>query len=376
MTRILFVSLESSIGGAETSLLLMIKHLRSRFDLSVACPAGGSLSKVLCSMQVDCYRLPTPPRRSYLSLLSLIYLLKTNGYLIRIAKKANPDLIHANCFYAGAASILAVHVTRKKLVLHARDFTSFGFLAKFLSRFCKKVIAISHAVESTLVKQGVSADKIRVVYNGIDNSFYEQTKQSADMLSTPGPHKNHSFVFANVGQFVPWKKHICFLEAASRIAPSLPNARFMFVGDDIFGRDCDYKNSLLSYARNSSIAERVDFLGWQEDMDVVWPKINCLVHTADREPFGRVIIESMAHNVPVIAVDSCGPSEIIQNGKTGILVKAGDIEGLSDAMLKIAQDTYLAKKLTTTGYEHAFSNFTAEKTAAQIQEIYKEVLAL
>ena len=110
-------------------------------------------------------------------------------------------------------------------------------------------------------------------------------------------------------------------------------------------------------------------------MNEVWSKIDCLVHTASREPFGRVIIEAMSHGVPVVAVDSCGPGEIIRNGESGLLVQAGDIEGLSEAMLKIATDNELKTKLAKAGYRDATSNFTAERTAALIKEIYDEVLS-
>lgn len=376
MTRILFVNLEGRIGGAETSLLLMVKHLHSQFLISVACPAGSPLSRALASIQIDSHKLPTPPNHAYSSLFSLVYWLKTSCDLVRIVLKANPDMIHANSFYAGAFSVLAALVTRKKLLLHARDLANLGFLSKFCSWFCEGVIAVSHAVKNALVKKGVNPDKVKVVYNGVDNTFFNQSDESEDLFSTLGRSKQYSFVFAHVGQFVPWKNHIAFLKAASHVASSLPNARFVLVGDDIFGRDSAYKSSLLSYAEDSTIAEKVSFLGWQENMDEVWPKINCLVHTAEREPFGRVIIEAMAHKIPVITVDSCGPSEIIQNGKTGILVQPNDIEGLSDTMLKIAQDIQFANKLATAGYEHVISNFTADKTAAHIQEIYREVLAM
>lgn len=375
MIRILFVNLEGSIGGAETSLLLMVKHLHSQFLISVACPGGSPLSRTLASIQIDSHKLPTPPNHAYSSLFSLVYCLKTSCYLARIAMKANPDMIHANSFNAGAFSVLAVLVTRKKLLLHARDLANLGFLSRFCSWFCKGVIAVSHAVKNALVQKGVNPDKVKVVYNGVDNTFLNQSNESKDLFSTQGLCKQYSFVFAHVGQFVPWKNHIAFLKAASYVVSSLPNAMFVLVGDDIFGRDSAYKSSLLSYAEDS-IAENVRFLGWQENMDEVWPKINCLVHTAEREPFGRVIIEAMAHKIPVIAVDSCGPSEIIQNGKTGILVQPNDIEGLSDTMLKIAQDTQFANKLATAGYEHVISNFTADKTAAHIQGIYREVLAM
>jgi glycosyltransferase involved in cell wall biosynthesis len=174
---------------------------------------------------------------------------------------------------------------------------------------------------------------------------------------------------------VPWKNQTGFIEAASRLARELPEARFLLVGDDIFGRDSRYKNDLLDRIKNSPIAEKVSFLGWQKQMECVWPKIDCLVHTAEREPFGRVVIEAMAHKVPVIAADRCGPAEIIRNGRTGILFEPGDVEQLTEAMLKIARDRTFAAAIAQGAERQVLSNFTADKTAAGIEQIYARVLA-
>jgi glycosyltransferase involved in cell wall biosynthesis len=182
------------------------------------------------------------------------------------------------------------------------------------------------------------------------------------------------FVFGNVGQFVPWKNQILFLKSAPHVAIRLPDVRFVLVGDDIFGRDPVYKRSVLSHVESSPIAEKIDLLGWCENMDGVWPTIDCLVHTAEGEPFGRVIIEAMANRIPVIAVRSGGPMEIIEDRTTGILVQAGDVEELTGAMLGIAQDGDFARRLADSGYDHAISNFAAERTAAQIQDVYDELL--
>jgi glycosyltransferase involved in cell wall biosynthesis len=376
MPQILFVNLEGRISGAEISLLLMVKHLRNRFKIIVACPGASPLSRELASMRTNLYEVPKPTNHSYSSVLSLAYWLKTSWDLIKIILRVHPDIIHANSFYAGAPAVLAALVTRKKLLLHARDLTGFGFFSKLYGCFCKRIIAISDAVRSALVKDGINPDKIKVIYNGIDNGTFNQPEANRNSFDLPKYYSKNSFIFANVGQFVPWKNHITFLKASSQIAHDLPNARFVLVGDDIFGRNSEYKHSVLSYAKDSPIAERVDFLGWQENMNEVWPKIDCLVHTSEREPFGRVIIEAMANKIPVIAIDSCGPSEILKNGKTGILVQAGDVKGLSEVMLKIAQNTQFANKLVNAGYKYVMSNFIADKTAMQIQEIYTELLAM
>jgi glycosyltransferase involved in cell wall biosynthesis len=366
------VNLEGSIAGAERSLLLLVKHLKDEFVLSAACPPQSPLAQALREMAIDCYALPAPPRR-YRSLWSSPYWVRTAWKTAGIALKAKADIIHANSFAAGAASLPAALMTRKKLIIHARDFSRGGIGLGLCTRYCEKIIAVSRAVKNDLVERGTQADKIKVVYNGVGNASTEASAPDKTAPDNRTDGDNHEFVFAQVGQLVPWKNHKFFLAAAVRVAQALPTARFSLIGDDIFGRDSRYRTSLLGHISDSGIAEKVKLTGWQQNMQKLWPGITCLVHTAECEPFGRAIIEAMAHKVPVIAASGGGPSEIIESGKTGILVKAGDIDELSEAMLRIAQDNELAKNLGQAGYRRAISDFTAEKTAAQMRQIYSQV---
>jgi glycosyltransferase involved in cell wall biosynthesis len=304
---------------------------------------------------------------------SIPYWVRTAWKIARIARNAKPEVIHANSFKAGVASLPATVMTGKKLIMHARDFCRGGFLLRLCSRHCAKIVAVSQAVKNNLIRQGAKAENIEVIYNGVDaSSTAAGVSDKTSLLDRTGGD-NHEFIFAQVGQLVPWKNHNIFLAAAARVAKTLPHARFVLVGDDIFGRDSKYKTSLLQQIKDRDIAERFNLMGWQDNMHQVWPRIGCLVHTAESEPFGRVIIEAMAHKVPVIAVSSAGPSEIIENGETGILSQAGDIDGLSEAMLRIAWDNELAKNLAQAGYQRVVADFTAARTASQMREIYKQV---
>ena len=147
------------------------------------------------------------------------------------------------------------------------------------------------------------------------------------------------------------------------------------VGDDVFGRDATYKAKLLNKIKASGINGKITFLGWQANVETLWSQIDCLVHTAKNEPFGRVIIEAMAHRVPVIAANSGGPAEIIQDGVTGLLVKPDNVEELTQAMQKIAADSNFARTLADAAFNHVVANFSAEKTAQCVKTVYKEVLA-
>ncbi len=373
MARILLVSSEGMIGGAEISLLLLVKYLRARLALSAACPAPSPLSTALAGLGVDCHPLPQPPKGSYGSWHSAAYWPGATYALARAILKAKACLVHANTFHAGAVSLPAALATRRKLVLHARDLTDFGFLTRLLGRYCRRIIAVSQAVECALISGGGPADRIDLVYNGVDS----QNLGSGNMPATPRPADTGSdFTFGHIGQFAPWKNHSIFLQAAERVASELPQARFVLVGEDLFGRDRTYERRLHRLAEQSSAAARIHFWGWRTNMEEVWPAIDCLVHTAEREAFGRVIVEAMAHGVPVIAVACGGPAEIIQTGRTGLLVPPGDVRALGRAMLRIARDLELARRIAEAGRRHVLSNFSAEQTAARVQGIYEQVLSM
>jgi glycosyltransferase involved in cell wall biosynthesis len=373
MARVLFVSSEGVIGGAETSLLLLTRQICARFEVAVACPAPSPLSKALAADGIESHALPQPPRVRCSSPRYAAYWLATVCGLVRAIRLTKPDIVHANTFYAGAASLPATLVTRRRLLLHARDLVDFGILTRLFDRHCNRVIAVSHAVKCALVSRGIAAHRIQVVYNGLDTngSLHDGPHENAP----PPVRKAEDFVFAHVGQFAPWKNHDIFIKAAAVVARDLPQAQFVIVGDDLFERDGAYKRDLGDLVRRSPAADRIHLWGWRTDMEEVWPAVDCLVHTAEREAFGRVIVEAMGHRIAVIAAACGGPAEIIHADRTGVLVPPGNVEALGEAMLRVARDREFAGRIATAGYRHVLSNFTAPQTAARVQEVYEDILS-
>ena len=140
--------------------------------------------------------------------------------------------------------------------------------------------------------------------------------------------------------------------------------------------DGRYKKELVNRVKASPFASDIKIIGWQNDLASYWPKIGCLVHTADSEPFGRVIIEAMANSVPVIAVAGCGPAEIITNGRAGLLFDPGGIEGLFKAMKTIYQNRELAHNLVINARQHIISRFQAKHAAEKISKVYEELIVV
>ena len=375
MARILFVSSEGMVGGAETSLLLLIKYLRAGFSVAVACPAPSPLSRALHAEHIDVHDIPARPAVSFSRTRYGLYALAVMRRLRRIIVEAGVDLVHANSFYAGAAALGAARTTRRPVVLHARDLADFGILTWLLSFGAERIIAVSRTVKRALTATGAAPTKIDVVYNGFDIDACRPPHSPDGAPTRPKPQRNGNFVFAHVGQFIPWKNHRAFLEAAAYVARRLPRSRFAIVGDDLFGRDASYKATLRRAARTCSAAEKIQFWGWRTTMEAVWPEIDCLVHPATGEPFGRVIVEAMAHQVPVIAVATGGPAEIIRADRTGVLVPTPEPRALGEAMLRMARDNEFAATIAAAGYRRALSTFTAGRTAGRVRRIYNDILS-
>ncbi len=370
MVKVLLVSLEGRIGGGERSLLCLVRHLRDRYDLSVACPWRSELFKELSGLDVVCQSIPQPPRCSFVSVEWLVYWMISSMRLLQIVLRTKPHVVHANNLPAGLVSLAATFFTGRKLLLHCRDLGRFGFLERILFKFCSGIIAVSETVKDSLGLSVGDSIRVKVIYSGVEG-------QSGIVGTSKSMRSGEDgFVFANIGQFVPWKNQGVFLRAAELAACEIQEAKFFLVGDDLFGRETAYKRFLLHRIKESSLGGKVILTGWRFDMEAIWCEVDCLVHTAQREPFGRVIAEAMFRKVPVVAFDSCGPGEIILSGRTGILVRSGDVRELALAMISIYRERQYVSRFVSEGYEYAKSHFSSSRTAYEVGRVYNEIIGM
>ena len=102
--------------------------------------------------------------------------------------------------------------------------------------------------------------------------------------------------------------------------------------------------------------------------------LDVLVLASDREPFGRVALEAMACGKPVVSFRCGGPVEIIEHGKTGLLVEPYDTAALADAMVRLLSDPAAAAEMGRLGRNVVQDRFSAEAHVAAVQETYDAVL--
>lgn len=168
-----------------------------------------------------------------------------------------------------------------------------------------------------------------------------------------------------VGRLQPWKGQHVFLRAAAKIAAAQPRARFVVVGGTPGGFSADYPASLRSLAADLGIADRVVFTGQREDVPAVLSALDVFVHASEAEPFGIAIVEAMAAALPVVATRGGGVAEIVSDGQTGLLVEAGHVSGIADAVARVLGDRALAERIADAGHARAKAHFTTERMIAE-----------
>ena len=365
---VLFVSCEGRLGGAERSLLSLASALRHHESVAIACPQGSLLEKTADAWGVEAIGLPlSPAQPTPAGALGTIVGARS---LRHVVQARQPRLVHANSIYSLPVALGATYGTGTPVIGHLRDICR-RRLGAWLYGKCTATIAISRYVAESSPVFGLRNSRITVVHNGIDPVEPAVPEARGEPAGEPQPPRDR-FVYANIGQFVPWKRQDHFISAAEAHG-GLGDAEYWIVGDDITGRCERYKQSVTM--RAGQARPQVRLLGWQENMSPVWNRVDCLVHTAATEPFGRVIVEAMARRIPIIAMNTGGPAEILEHEDTGLLVDPHDGTALVEAMRRVQSDAALRERLTANAYRVWQTKYTVAQKAEGVLRVHQEVLS-
>ena len=161
-----------------------------------------------------------------------------------------------------------------------------------------------------------------------------------------------------VGRLQPWKGQDRMLLAQSLLRARGHSFHLVIVGGDSYELSPEYAQSLPALVKRLGLSDAVTLTGEVPDTGPYVEQMDILVNASDPEPFGIVLLEAMAKGVPVMAVDSGGPSEFIEHGRTGVLARSGDPEALADALEPLLVSAELRESLGDAGRERFLEDFT------------------
>ena len=371
-------------GGAEKSLTDLVTHLPpDRFQSLVVLLSPGSLENDLKESGVECRVIALPysllrlsrgeSKNSILPLLASPFLAFPAAVrLLHLISTRHLRVIHTNGIKAHLLGIPLSILSGRSLVWHFRDLPEEGAQARIfrlLGRlFPKRIIANSAKVKERLG----SLDKIRVIYNAVDRELFSAAGERGKARKRLGLSVDDT-VIGTVGHFAPLKGYEDLVHAMPEIIRDIPSARFVIVGEAIYPAYSDYKRHIIELVELLGLTGRVVFAGYRDDLPVVLSTLDIFVLPSWSEGFGRANLEAMAAGLPIVSTNVGGIPEVVVDGESGILVPPHDPTALAEAIIRLAEDKNLRKKIGEAGRIRA-EDFSIHKMVNGVMEAYNEII--
>ncbi|MFA4967319.1 MAG: glycosyltransferase family 4 protein [Candidatus Margulisiibacteriota bacterium] len=361
MNNILYINPTSRIGGAERSLLQILSALnKEKYRPIVLLPSPGPLSKELSKLKIKVIFMP----KFLIEAHSIIELPIALAWLFAIVKTYRISLIHSNSKFCCRLPILYSVIFDLKTVLHWRDFSMWADEYRYLNHYQKNLFlaAISRDIRYFLIDNGVAENKIKLIYDGADNSFY----------GVPSPQEKPITTIAITGRIDNWKGHEYLIDAMGMLK-GMPLELLVF-GEFHSVNDPEYLEKLKAKINSLGLNNRVKFIGFQKDPAAVLAQVDIVCVPSLFEPFGMVAVEAMAAGRPVIASNTGGLKDIIKNSVTGYLVEPKNAGAIAEKIKLLHEQPDLRKKMGSAGRARAQELFSIAEQIKKIEGVYNEII--
>lgn len=304
-------------------------------------------------------------------------------HLYRLIRRERPSVVHLHLLKARALGGIAARLAGVPLVvetLHGHLLQ--GYYGAIGARFvlaiervigrwlADAVIALSDGQRQALLRWRIAAPaKIHVVPLGLELEPFLADPAAPGSLRRELGIGEDRFVVGAVGRFVPIKGYGVLLRAVQKLAPVIGGQLVVvLVGDG------PLRGELEAEAERLRIRHLVRFLGWRTDVAHVYPDLDVMVQPSFNEGTPVSLIEAMAAARPVIATRVGGVPDVVDDGRSGLLVPPGDPAALAEAVQRLWRDPVLRRRLGDEGRRAVYPRYGLDRLVAQLTDLYLRLL--
>jgi len=376
--KILYVHAKGEVGGSDISLLTILKNInRKVFSPNVIVPKKGPFFYDYKNYCENCEDIKFTVLKSPDNLMELLKILfwfiPSIISIWKIIRKWDIDLIHVNTIVV-PSSIIAAKLAGKPVIVHKRELVVSNKIASWMLDFitflfADKVIAISNVVKHSSIK--ILQKKIVLVHNGVNLSDFS-TKDDNKLYKAYGIPRE-SLLIGIFSRIEPWKGQHIVIKALPKVLKRTGDIKLFIFGQYYTNKGRKYFNELKNIVDELELNKFVIFPGTVKNVNKVYNGFDIIVlPSVAPEPFGRVVIEAMAAGRVVIATDNGGIKEFIENGKNGLLVRAGNLNDMENAITELAENPNLRKELGMNGRKTVQKYFNIALIAKELEKIYED----
>jgi glycosyltransferase involved in cell wall biosynthesis len=368
--RIAFVASTFGVGGAERVTCALASRLpRERFDLGwFFLREAGELGREL--LEAGGYGVERVERHRFDP--------TTAVRLHRHLRRFRPDIVfcmdHHNAMLWGRLTALTAGIPARVAASHSTGlFGRRGSLRpsdRWLMEFTDRVVALSRTHAAYLRDwEGIDPGRIRVIENGIDVASFAAGGVGGDALRVELNIGAGERVVTMVAALRPEKAHDALLEAASRLVAEGRSLKFLVVGDG------ERRQELERRVRRDGLDSAVRFLGIRRDVARLLHVSDVLVLPSHDvvETLPLAVLEAMAAGVPVVASRVGSLGEVIEDGRSGRLIRPADSMELAEAIAYILDNPPVAEEWVRTARQRVEDGYSLERMTREYQQMFEEL---
>ncbi len=355
----LIVDLETEWRGGQSQALLTAKGMLARGHAAELVAIRDSpLARRAAQAGIRVHEVAARAKRSRAA-IALRTLLSRQKF----------DVVHANEPHALTATWLAV--AHKKVPVVASRRVAYPLPNNAIARnrylTTKRILAVSNFVAASVIASGIPADKVEVVYEGVEvpPTIAPETRERARQRwgVTINEH-----LLGCVGYLLPEKGQESVLRAMPEACAKFPRTRLLLAGDG----PCRLR--LENLAKELRLQDTVIFAGFVEDIAQVYAAMDIFVFPSLAEPLGTSLLAAMAWGLPVLAVASGGVPEYVHDGENGLLVSESDPALTANGLLRLLTHDSLTAQLGQNARRTIEDKFSARRMVENTMSVYQKAI--
>jgi L-malate glycosyltransferase len=369
--KVFFLLDTLNVGGTETQAVELAKRLDpARYDVTLGClRARGPLLEKLTGSAVDLREFY--PKGGFDSPGGIYQMLRLALFL----RRGGFHIVHTHDVYANLLGIPAAVLARVPVIISSqRDLAHLDFYRtrrrvwlRRLQNLSTAVLTNANAVrDAVAAEKHIAASKIRVIYNGVDLERFGAKTRDRSWLSPNAEQEKWIVLVGNMHNDV--KGHPCLIAAAEAVAHEFPGVRFVLAGDG------EQRQNFEQQVARVGLQNNFFFLGRRDDVPRLLACCDIAVLPSKAEGLPNAVLEYLAAGLPTVASRVGGNAEIVQDGKTGLLVPPDNHSALAEALLRLLRDPGFAANLGNRGREYVISEFSFERMIENTDQLYTELL--
>lgn len=353
---ILIIDNSVAFTGAFKCAVNEVQLLRERHEFVFVIPEESNQYTYLQEQGFTVYRLPLREiKKSPTALLAYPFaLLRNTAALRKIVRKHDVDVVQVNDFYNLLGAMLKLTGFKGKLLTYVRFLPSAipaplrKLWTRVAQRYSHRVIAVSDAVLQQLPP---NENTIRI---------YDPVHLS-ETLPAVSNTNGDIIQFLYLGNYIQGKGQDYAVQAFAQAYQQNKNIRLRFAGSDMgLEKNARFKQGLQDEVLAKGLQDVVSFDGFATHVERDIKAADVVLNFSDSESFSMTCLEASFYGRPVIATHCGGPEEIINDGKTGLLVNKAAIDEMSAAILRLAADAGLRERMDTAGKTYVSEKFNTQ----------------